>query len=125
MATNPFTDLFRAVQRCLREFDYPPGVMPESVEVPLSTGKRLILPMVGLDAVPARLNEMQRDILEAIKERGPLKGQGLAAAVGWPSKSIHQHPGGIRELVDRGLLLHDRKTGYHLPGQLFDTPAGP
>ncbi len=119
-STHPFRDLFAAVRRCLDELGYPPGVIPEGVEVPLSTGQRVTLPIVQ----PPPLPDLERDIMEAfwgLEPKRPLRGPEVAKAVGCSLSLVKR---ALPRLLDKGLLSWDKRAGYYLLGTPLDGSAG-
>jgi hypothetical protein len=109
---SPARDLFRAVQRYLRDLDYPPHVRAEGVELPLSTGQRLALP---IPPVP-ELDESERLVMDVFWSQdrpAPLQQKQLARASRLSLSTIRRV---TPRLIDKGLLRHHPALGFYVPG---------
>lgn len=65
--------------------------------------------------------QVQRRIVEAVRAwdhntKGPLRKEELLEQLG-PSTRIYKDPGGIKELLARGLVKKAHSVGYYLPEQ--------
>jgi hypothetical protein len=118
MPTRPHTDtetMVDAIQKwCLRHL----GRRARRVTVTLEDGEKLKLP-VTLPREPAEEDQpfaptdFQEAILEALEGKA-LRTDALAAKVG-DRRRLFRHPGGIKELIEQGLVKHHDRLGYYRP----------
>ena len=91
-----------------------------SVTVRIVSGKKTIVHLLVVPgAVKAiKLSTKQRDIIQALVEQGPMKGDALAKAVGVANTTTLHSGHGIKQILAAGLILNDPEYGYDV------TPSG-
>jgi hypothetical protein len=102
-------------------------VFPSAEDAETALGERIQafdqLCLVGrrvavLSADLPALSELQRCILEALQEAGPMRTEELCAKAGYKRRTLFKERG-VKELRKLGLVVNDRRAGgYDL------TPAG-
>jgi hypothetical protein len=125
-------DLFDAARRYVHA-TYGPVVQAVTVTITLSTGGRVVLPIVpglppgapdpgGDGDEPFVPSPFQEAILAALEGQAR-RTDALAREVGDRSR-LFRHPGGLKELRDRGLVKHHPRLGFYREDALPDQLAG-
>lgn len=68
------------------------------------------------DAGEFHPTDFQREILTALKGKA-LTSNALAVLIGCHKPQLYKDPGGIHELVEEGLVQHQKRLGYYRPDE--------
>jgi hypothetical protein len=105
--------------RLLREGEsFTPFTAPEQAEQAIEQRAEVIRGLVRLasfQAAPSGSDSAVRGrqlrILQALADSGPMGGADLAVQVGCDRRTLYK-PGGLRELIDRGLVGHEFRNAF-------------
>jgi biotin operon repressor len=93
-------------------------IFADGEKFPVHCSARVIAPRIEASSDMPALTTLQRNILISLRDEGPASGEVLAQRLGYSAPSSlyarSRRPGGIRALMEQGIVLNDEENGYEL-----------